>query len=195
MKWFVKEGDAVKAFDRICEVQSDKATVEITSRYDGVIAAVHHSEGSIVKVGDALVDIKTAASSNAPKLSTADHSPNLSIPPAPADTTTSPVSASPSRKVLTTPAVRKIAKENNIDLSRVPGTGPKGRILKEDILSYIKNPAAATSSTSSSTTPASSPSSSPTPASAPMAGDVKVPVRGVQRLMAKSMTAALQVYS
>jgi 2-oxoisovalerate dehydrogenase E2 component (dihydrolipoyl transacylase) len=50
MKWFIKKGDKVKAFDRICEVQSDKATVEITSRYDGIISAVHHEEGSIVKV-------------------------------------------------------------------------------------------------------------------------------------------------
>lgn len=40
----------MKSFDRICEVQSDKATVEITSRYDGVIASVYHDEGSIVKV-------------------------------------------------------------------------------------------------------------------------------------------------
>ncbi len=50
MKWFVKAGDTVKSFDRICEVQSDKATVEITSRYDGVITTVYHEEGSIVKV-------------------------------------------------------------------------------------------------------------------------------------------------
>jgi 2-oxoisovalerate dehydrogenase E2 component (dihydrolipoyl transacylase) len=50
MKWFVKAGDSVKSFDRICEVQSDKATVEITSRYAGKIAAVHHKEGEIVKV-------------------------------------------------------------------------------------------------------------------------------------------------
>ncbi len=73
----------MKAFDRICEVQSDKATVEITSRYDGVITAVHHDEGSIVKVmlttivlsfqylrsvdvkvGSSLVDIQTAVSVN-----------------------------------------------------------------------------------------------------------------------------------
>jgi 2-oxoisovalerate dehydrogenase E2 component (dihydrolipoyl transacylase) len=50
MKWFIQKGDKVKAFDRICEVQSDKATVEITSRYDGTIITVHHAEGSIVKV-------------------------------------------------------------------------------------------------------------------------------------------------
>jgi 2-oxoisovalerate dehydrogenase E2 component (dihydrolipoyl transacylase) len=45
-----QKGDTVKAFDRLCEVQSDKATVEITSRFDGIIANVHHAEGSIVKV-------------------------------------------------------------------------------------------------------------------------------------------------
>jgi Biotin-requiring enzyme len=46
LKWFVHEGDHVKSFDRLCEVQSDKATVEITSRYDGRIVKLHHSEGA-----------------------------------------------------------------------------------------------------------------------------------------------------
>ena len=45
-----QEGDVIKSFDRVCEVQSDKATVEITSRYDGIVRIVHHAEGSIVKV-------------------------------------------------------------------------------------------------------------------------------------------------
>lgn len=53
LKWFVKEGDKINTFDRVCEVQSDKATVEITSRYDGVISKVYHQEGDIVKVGKA----------------------------------------------------------------------------------------------------------------------------------------------
>lgn len=52
LKWFVKEGDAIHTFDRVCEVQSDKATVEITSRYDGVISKVYHKEGDIVKVSE-----------------------------------------------------------------------------------------------------------------------------------------------
>ena len=51
MQWFVREGDVVKQFDRVCEVQSDKATVEISSRYDGVVRRVHHEAGAIVKVG------------------------------------------------------------------------------------------------------------------------------------------------
>jgi hypothetical protein len=55
MKWFVKEGDVIRAFDRVCEVQSDKATVEITSRYDGTVHKVHHLEGDIVKVGGVFV--------------------------------------------------------------------------------------------------------------------------------------------
>lgn len=50
MKWYVKEGDVIRAFDRVCEVQSDKATVEITSRFGGVVARVHSAEGDVVKV-------------------------------------------------------------------------------------------------------------------------------------------------
>ena len=188
MKWFVKSGDTVKAFDRICEVQSDKATVEITSRYDGVIETVHHAEGAIVKVGESLVDIKTKAT-GAPKLSTAEHEPHLSVPHAtPPCAATAPVVSS--GKVLTTPAVRKIAKENNVDLTQVTGTGPKGRILKEDMQAYLKNP---TKKPVTGTSPTSTPTPSPTKPMVAMEGDVKVPVRGVQRLMVKSMTAALQV--
>ncbi|RYG69245.1 hypothetical protein EON64_03230, partial [archaeon] len=51
LKWFVAEGQNVKAFDRICEVQSDKATVEITSRYAGTVHKIWHAEGAVVKVG------------------------------------------------------------------------------------------------------------------------------------------------
>jgi hypothetical protein len=50
MAWFVKKGDKVKAFDKLCEVQSDKATVEITSRFEGTVLNVHHNVGDIVKV-------------------------------------------------------------------------------------------------------------------------------------------------
>lgn len=215
MKWFVKEGDNVKSFDRICEVQSDKATVEITSRYDGKIAKVHYAEGAIVKVGATLIDIQ-AGDSTGPKLVNEDM-PNKAAPieTKAADLDDANIFNIHDDQVLTTPAVRKLAKENNIRLDMVKGTGPKGRIIKEDILSHIY------SGNSSSTVSKQSSSSISTQLNIPstekvalksenvsvkedvvkvqpivretFAEDKRVPIRGIQRLMVKSMNAANQV--
>ena len=171
----------VKAFDKICEVQSDKATVEITSRFDGKIVKLHHDIGTVVKVGSALLDIASASTGAVSTGETAKAKTNIPAVAAATEHNTL------SHKVLTTPSVRKIAKENNLDLSLVPGTGPKGRILKEDVLRFIKGeskPAVASPPTTSS---------SPTQVSAVSNSaqqDTVIPIRGVQRLMVKSMTAA-----
>ena len=60
LQWFVKEGDEVKEFDPICEVQSDKATVEITSRFQGKVVRVCHEVGALAPVGSSLVDLEVA---------------------------------------------------------------------------------------------------------------------------------------
>merc|ERR1719334_1276849 len=57
LQWFVKPGDLVKEFDRICEVQSDKANVEISSRYSGKISSLQYAEGEIARVGQPLLKI------------------------------------------------------------------------------------------------------------------------------------------
>jgi 2-oxoisovalerate dehydrogenase E2 component (dihydrolipoyl transacylase) len=167
LQWFVKSGDEVKQFQNVCEVQSDKATVEITSRYDGVVTKVHYAVGDMAKVGSTLIDIdvddataaavqgggkKKSAGPGAPvpiKAPTPAAPAPVSAPtPAPTtevDPTPTPIrlSIAPRRlegeeKLLTSPSVRRLAREHSIDLHDVEGTGPQGRILKGDLLEYIR---------------------------------------------------------
>jgi len=204
LQWFINEGDTVKQFDRICEVQSDKATVEITSRYDGVIKTVNGEVGDMISVGATLVDIqvKEGVSHTGPVQSIGsdvlESENKLSVPSsvpasAPAAAPATPASAPTINrdKVLTTPSVRKIAKENNVDLATVPGSGPKGRILKEDILAFVGgsvSPLAATTST-----PASNVAPRAAAPSQPLAEDREEPIRGYGRLMVKSMNQSLTI--
>lgn len=196
MKWFVKDGDKVKSFDRLCEVQSDKATVEITSRFDGIIAKIHHAEGAIVKVGEALVDIETNSSPSEksvtnPKqskdggLATGNHAKANHADHVPVTINNG------NGKVFATPAVRKLAKENKIDLAVVTGTGPKHRVTKEDVLLFIQRGGKAASPVSVSEVRNEAKHLSATNVS--NIEDQRVPIRGVQRLMVKSMNAAAQV--
>jgi len=205
MKWFVKDGDKVKSFDRLCEVQSDKATVEITSRFDGVIAKIHHAEGSIVKVGEALVDIQTTLASDNGKLTSEKRQKE--------STTGTHTKATPhqsltidddevnNNQTFATPAVRKIAKENNISLSNIVGTGPKNRVTKEDVLLYLQRGSKSVPSVTISARTTSNAAASPEVGSFEkinnrnlvQSGDQRVAIRGIQRLMVKSMNAAAQV--
>jgi 2-oxoisovalerate dehydrogenase E2 component (dihydrolipoyl transacylase) len=142
LQWFVKEGDSVKSFDRICEVQSDKATVEITSRYDGSVAKLHYKVGDVMKVGKPIVDIRRETDGDQSKLINQDSSATiLSVPSVPiivhgstskgdeniksesGISTSSSSSSSREREVFAAPAVRKLAKENGVDLSSVIATG------------------------------------------------------------------------
>lgn len=98
-----------------------------------------------------------------------------------------PVASTSFEKVLTTPAVRKMAKENKVDLSSVPPTGPKGRITKEDLQIYLGKKSDSNTSTPPSPVTAAENTDHPVHSTAV---NTIVPIRGVQRLMVKSMTAA-----
>jgi len=137
-----------------------QATVEISSRYDGVITKVHYEVGSMVNVGAALVDIEIVDEGLGPQVTLAPSStPAAASAPAAAAPlaagkpsnevrallrtsdywhfSLTPPIAAPLFKVLTTPAVRKIARESDLDLTLIAPTGPHGRILKSDVLNYI----------------------------------------------------------
>eukprot|EP01128_Nolandella_sp_AFSM9_P004036 TRINITY_DN1776_c0_g1_i1.p1 TRINITY_DN1776_c0_g1~~TRINITY_DN1776_c0_g1_i1.p1 ORF type:complete len:514 (+),score=150.46 TRINITY_DN1776_c0_g1_i1:31-1572(+) len=213
LQWYVEEGDVVEQFTPLCEVQSDKATVPITSRFGGVLKKLHYEVGEMAKVGAPLCDILTEDASEDDTPAPSDAAPEASSTPAPTPTPSASVSAPEvdvsqtittsrgSRKVAAAPAVRSLAKANNIDLSVVPGTGKDGRVTKGDLLSFLESPtSSAPAATAASTTAA--PIAAAPIAAAPtvtaavprtLAQDEVVPLRGFRRAMVSSMTQSLSV--
>ncbi|XP_069125946.1 lipoamide acyltransferase component of branched-chain alpha-keto acid dehydrogenase complex, mitochondrial-like [Argopecten irradians] len=204
-EWYVEVGDHVKQFDSICQVQSDKASVTITSRYDGVIRKLYYELDDIAQVGDPLVDIETDKDADQ------DESEDSGSSSSSSSEDEQPQPQVHKQKVLATPAVRKIAMENSIKLSDVAGTGKDGRVLKEDIMRHIQGgapPVAVSTPTPVATpTPIAAPASAATPAPRPAAPQIPVvpavtipigkdktePIKGVRKAMVKSMTEANSV--
>jgi pyruvate dehydrogenase E2 component (dihydrolipoamide acetyltransferase) len=146
VSWNVKEGDYVKVDQPLCEITTDKAQLEISSPRSGRVLRLHGKPGEIVKVHAPLVEIDTEASdgatNGAPKAAPAEARapaptppPSAPAPPpraaAPAPTEAPAPSANgPTRAA---PAVRREARELGIDIHEVPGTGPGGRVTKDDL--------------------------------------------------------------
>ncbi|KAI8922908.1 2-oxoacid dehydrogenases acyltransferase-domain-containing protein [Entophlyctis helioformis] len=202
IQWFVKEGDRVEQFSKICEVQSDKASVEITSRYDGVIKKIYYKTGDVARVGHPLVDIQmdgapaAAASAPAPAAPAKAAAPAPAKSAAPAKAASASASASAPKdlegieKALTyaTPAVRRVAKEHNVDLRDVVGSGPNGRVLKGDVIAFVNGEQASSAPAAATHAPAAA-----APRASTAAADETVPLTPIQKAMFKAMTKSLQI--
>ena len=141
---FVKVGDSIKVDDAIATLESDKATMDVPSTVAGTVREVLVQLGSRVSEGAVLIKVESGAA--APLAQAA--------PPAPAAAAPAPVAAAPAApaapaaalapalpigsKVHASPSVRAYARELGIDLSKVAASGPKGRIVKEDLTKYVK---------------------------------------------------------
>ncbi|CAA0817517.1 Lipoamide acyltransferase component of branched-chain alpha-keto acid dehydrogenase complex-mitochondrial [Striga hermonthica] len=137
LKWFVDEGDQVEEFQPLCEVQSDKATIEITSRYKGKVLKFLHVPGSNVKVGETLLKMvvdENAFSSQSTEAPEVINAQDISITGL--DAVDLGLKRAKAGGVLSTPAVRNFAKQLGVNIEDVIGTGKEGRVLKEDVLSY-----------------------------------------------------------
>ena len=206
LQWYVSKGERIAQFDRVCEVQSDKATVEITSRYDGIVESLCGNTGDMIQVGSALIHIAVANTDFTSKDQVASTRPtpnvflhnvndqsdklqNMNKTDVNKNVSDEELSSTIRNKVLTTPAVRKLGKDHNINLQDVAGTGPKGRILKADVLKILQDvEQVAVHHEIQSLTPTLKESPS-----VPFCEDETVPIRGYNRLMCKTMTASLQI--
>lgn len=134
VKWMVKPGDQVHEDQVVVEIMTDKATMEIPTNAAGTVQEILAKDGEIVKVGQLIMKMAGGSSSAVAKAApSAPKKPE----PAPAKVSAAPApsvaSFASNADVAAAPAVRKLAREMNINLGQVRGTGPGGRILLEDV--------------------------------------------------------------
>lgn len=130
LKWFKKEGDQVEKGEKIFEVETDKADMEVEAFDSGILSQITIKEGQTAPVGTVIAYL------GAPREKIEAEAP----PPPPPTTEVIPPKPA---GVLASPLARRVAEQLGVDLSKVKGTGPEGRITKEDVEAYAKTAKAA----------------------------------------------------
>ncbi|TWT26109.1 dihydrolipoamide acetyltransferase family protein [Planomicrobium sp. CPCC 101110] len=209
-KWLVQPGDHVNKYDPLAEVNTDKVTAEVPSSFTGTIKELVASEGDTLAVGEIVCTIETEGGDSAPSEdSKPAESGTENLMPA-ADTAATKGmkgekgSSQPARtaaKGRYSPAVLRLAQENDIDLTQVTGSGNEGRITRKDLMALLESgnipkageapaqqaPAAEQPAAPKAEAP---PAAAPAPKSAPIEsapGDIEIPVTGVRRAIAANM--------
>ena len=158
-KWLVKEGDAVSAGDLLAEIETDKATMEFEAVDEGTVGRILIPEGTegvkvnstiavLLAEGESAADIGAATATAEPvPPAPAAEAPALapaSVEPAPATSAppSAPAASSAGNRIFASPLARRIAADKGLDLSRIKGSGPKGRIVKADVENVQAQPAA-----------------------------------------------------
>jgi len=183
VKWLKNEGDRVEKGETILEIESEKTSFELEAEASGILSNVTAKEGDEVPIGTTIAYI----------LQPGEEAPQAAAPPAakekeaevrPAAETPAEKpkeEAKPSGEIKVSPLARNIAREHNVDLAQVAGTGPGGRITKEDVLSYIEKSKAA--------------QPAPPPAAAapkPAEGEEVVRLSTMREVIARRMTESFQ---
>jgi 2-oxoisovalerate dehydrogenase E2 component (dihydrolipoyl transacylase) len=187
VEWLVEEGDTVTEDQPVADVQTDKALVQIPAKHAGRVVKRYVEQGEIAKVHSPLFRLSLSDyEGHAPTM------PAVAQPKAPeaVKQTSHSIGSTDEnrRKVLATPAVRRIAREHDIELGQVPASGKNGRVLKEDMLRFMGEleSAPATSEAHSSSEKAKA-------RVATGKGNVEViPVKGMRAAMARQMTHSAQ---
>ena len=181
-EWFIKVGEFVEEETVVGTMLTDKAAVELASPVSGTVTKLAGEPGDIVAVGAALVVFETDSDAAASEVVAEENTPEpvTETAPEPVQQEAAPVSEmsddAPTR-VITSPAVRRRAKEAGIDLTLVPGTGAGGRIQRKDFDNYLKSRATGIPLARSS---------------APSSAVKEIKIIGLRRIIAERMTKAKQ---
>jgi 2-oxoglutarate dehydrogenase E2 component (dihydrolipoamide succinyltransferase) len=197
--WLKQEGDSVNRGDSLVELETDKVNLDVTAEEDGVLARIERREGEVVTVGEVLglVSGSNGASPPAPETATAataaapepaptpaPQTPPIAATASPAPTAPPPATTTPAAGDddadgagggRAAPAVRRLAEEHHVDLNTVTGTGPGGRVTREDVLIVAARQAVQAAPTAATPTPAQPHAPDAPPASAPAPATISSP--------------------
>jgi 2-oxoisovalerate dehydrogenase E2 component (dihydrolipoyl transacylase) len=181
VEWLVKEGEVIVEDQPIADVMTDKALVQIPSMYSGVVEKLYYKQGDIAKVHSPLFSMTPEgdSSTNDSVEAKAEPESKSEVKPevkAPVDSVKAEPVVSNTKdngKALASPAVRRVARELDINIHQVEGSGKKGRVYKDDVVAYSQNGASAVSTVV---------------AGGAIIGSTSVePIRGIKKIMATAM--------
>ncbi len=213
VKWHVKAGDTVSTGDVIADIETDKATMELESFDDGVVATLAIEEGKAINVGETIVVLaeegesveeaaaSVSASSGSSTPATAQNGGSdiaapstTAIAEPPTSAISSESSPTTNDRVFASPLARKIARENNMSLATITGTGPSGRITKKDVEAVIRDGGTASLASAAAhapTAPTAAPMPMPMPAPLPAVDAAlesrTVPLNTMRTIIAKRL--------
>ena len=191
-KWLKQVGDQIRRDEPLFEISTDKVDAEIPAPAAGVLSEIRVAAGQTVGVNTVVAVI---GGTGVPAAAAAAPSP---APQAPVAAPAPPAPAAPvaeeeeeivveGRRIRSSPLVRKIAKDNNVNLAQVKGTGLSGRITKEDILNFVQSGGAKAAAPASSTAAVPAPKQAPAPAApSPLVGQI-VPMTPMRKIIAQRM--------
>jgi len=190
VEWRIKEGDFINEDQSVADVSTDKALVEITAMHTGRVNKLYYQQGDIAKVHTPLFSIDIEGESDSDSDSESESGAGIHIAESEKNTAVdvtknadesalNPEKVKIQNNALATPAVRRIARENNLDLSLVPSSGKDGRVLKDDVLNYLSADAVSTKAVVN------------TPSLEVTQLDYIEPIKGIKAIMAAAMSESV----
>jgi len=188
VEWRIKEGDFINEDQSVADVSTDKALVEITAMHTGRVNKLYYQQGDIAKVHTPLfsIDIEGESESDSESESGAgihiaesEKNTAVDVTKNADESALNPEKVKIQNNALATPAVRRIARENNLDLSLVPSSGKDGRVLKDDVLNYLSADAVSTKAVVN------------TPSLEVTQLDYIEPIKGIKAIMAAAMSESV----
>lgn len=193
--WLVKEGDIIAEDQPVCDVMTDKALVQIPAKHPGKVVKLYTAKGHIAKVHAPLfaieMDATLASAMPGSTHATAPAAVAVSAPAAVSATTTATAATTSlpaGHKALASPAVRRLARELSVDIHRVPGTGPKGRVFKQDVQAFASG---AVTAQATAAPVAATRDAAPAPVTAGSTGRRVEPIKGIKAAMARQMAESV----